>query len=120
MSDISVEVLKTKLQLIRIEPVRRQPTVLSKGSRRRDRAWSPRRGDDPDRAKSLYDDRFAFSISALHPIAPRLVVGPDDVWDVGMGNERYDAVRPSPSGVSSEVNHGHCCGGQKCSFRSSS
>src|SRR6516162_4372966 len=71
-------------------------------------AWSSSRGDDPDRAKSLYDDWSAFSISALHPIAARLVVGPDDIRDVGMGNERYDAVRPSGSGVGSEVDNGHC------------
>ena len=70
-------------------------------------AWSSSRGDDPDRAKSLYDDWFAFSISALHPIAARLVVGPDDMRDVGMGNERYDAVRPSDRGVYSQVNGGH-------------
>ena len=31
-----------------------------------------------------------------------------DVRDVGVGNERYDAVRPSRSGVGSEVNNGHC------------
>ena len=87
--------------------MRRQPIVLSQGSACRDRDWSPSRGDDPDRAKSLYDDWFAFSISALHPIAARLVVGPDDIRDVGMGNERYDAVRPSDRGVYSQVNGGH-------------
>src|SRR6516225_3522511 len=74
----------------------------------RDRAWSPPRGDDPDRPELLHDDWFAFGISTLHPVAARLVVGPDDVRDVGVGNQRYDAVRPSGSRVGSEVNGGHC------------
>src|SRR5262245_52129536 len=74
-----------------------------------DRAWSPPRSDDPDRPRPLHDDdRFAFSISAPHPVAARLVVGPDDARDVGVGNERYDAVMPSGSGVGSEVDGGHC------------
>src|SRR5205807_9742690 len=67
-----------------------------------DRAWSPPRADDPDRPRPLHDDPFALSISAPHPVAARLVVGPDDVRDVGVGNERYDAVMPSGSGVGSE------------------
>src|SRR6516162_3041198 len=73
-----------------------------------DRAWSPPRGDDPDRPIPLHDDWFAFGISALHPVAARLVVGPDDVRDVGVGDERYDAVTPSGGGVGSEVDGGHC------------
>jgi hypothetical protein len=32
---------------------------------------------------------------------------PDDVRDVGVGNERYDAVAPSGNGVGSEVDGGH-------------
>src|SRR5260370_30241898 len=40
-------------------------------------------------------------------VAARLVVGPDDVLDVGVGNERYDAVAPSGYGVGSEVDGGH-------------
>src|SRR5260370_36647582 len=68
-----------------------------------DRAWSPPCGDDPDRPRPLHDDPFAFSISAPHPVAARLVVGPDDVRDVGVGDERYDAVTPSGSGVDSEI-----------------
>ena len=80
----------------------------SKGSACCDLAWLPPRVDDPDRSKQLHDYRFAFSISTLHPVAARLVVGPDDVRDVGEGNERYDAVRPSGSRVGSEINNGHC------------
>src|ERR1700736_1586707 len=72
-----------------------------------DRAWSPPRADDPDRPRLLHDDPIAISISALHPVAARLVVGPDDVRDVGVGNERYDAVAPSGNGVGSEVDGGH-------------
>src|ERR1700731_361587 len=72
-----------------------------------DRAWSPPRADDPDRPRPLHDDLFALSISAPHPVAARLVVGPDDVWDVGVGNERYDTVAPSGNGVGSEVDGGH-------------
>src|SRR5580704_11905405 len=75
--------------------------------RRHDRAWSPPRADDPDRPRPLHDDLFALSISAPHPVAARLVVGPDDVWDVGVGNERYDTVAPSGNGVGSEVDGGH-------------
>src|SRR6516165_429699 len=41
------------------------------------------------------------------PVAARLVVSPDDVRDVGVRNERYDAVRPSGSGVGSEIDNGH-------------
>ena len=41
------------------------------------------------------------------PEAARLVIGPDDVRDVGEGNERYDAVAPSGSGVDTEVDGGH-------------
>src|SRR5208282_3068361 len=74
---------------------------------RRHRAWSPR-ADDPDWPRPLHDDSFAFGISALHPVAAHLVVGPDDVRDVGVGNERYDAVAPSGNGVGSEVDGGHC------------
>src|SRR6516165_12163006 len=88
--------------------MRRQPIVLSQGSACGDRAWSPPRGDDPDRPEPLHDDWFAFGISALHPVAARLVVGPDDVRDVGVGDERHDAVRPSGSGISAEVDNGHC------------
>ena len=72
-----------------------------------DRAWSPPRADDPDRPRPLHDDRLAFGISAPHPVAARLVVGPDDVRDVGVGNERYDTVAPSGNGVGSEVDGGH-------------
>src|SRR6266436_4854270 len=72
-----------------------------------DRAWSPPRGDDPDRPRPLHDDPFALSISAPHPVAARLVVGPDDVRDVGVGNERHDTVAPSGNGVGSEVDGGH-------------
>src|SRR6266481_7077537 len=72
-----------------------------------DLAWSPPRADDPDRPRPLHDDLFALSISAPHPVAARLVVGPDDVRDVGVGNERYDAVAPSGNGVGSEVDGGH-------------
>src|SRR5208283_3901645 len=67
-----------------------------------DRAWSPPRADDPDRPRPLHDDLFALSISAPHPVAARLVVGPDDVQDVGVVNERYDAVAPSLNGISWE------------------
>src|ERR1700726_657263 len=72
-----------------------------------DRAWSLPRADDPDRPRLLHDDLFALSISAPHPVAARLVVGPDDVWDVGVGNERYDAAAPSGSGIGSGVDGGH-------------
>src|SRR6516225_3336939 len=71
-----------------------------------DRAWSPPRADDPDRPRLLHDDLSAL-ISAPHPIAARLDVGPDDVRDVGVGNERYDAVAPSLNGVDSEVDGSH-------------
>jgi hypothetical protein len=80
---------------------------LPKFWHRRDRAWSPPRADDPDRPGPLHDDPFAFGISALHPVAARLVVGPDDVRNVGVGNERYDTVAPSGIGVGSEVDGGH-------------
>src|SRR5271163_98623 len=72
-----------------------------------DRAWSPPRADDPDRPRPLHDDPFALCICAPHPVAARLVGGPDDVRDVGVGNERYDAVAPSGNGVGSEVDGGH-------------
>src|SRR5215469_11296177 len=62
------------------------------------------------------DDLFAFSIPASHPVAARLVVGPDDVRDVGVGNERYDAVAPSGSGVGSKVDGGHCKSSCRPSF----
>src|ERR1700687_719574 len=75
--------------------------------RRHDRAWSPPRADDPDRPRSLHDDPIALSIFAPHCVAARLVVGPDDVRDVGVGNERYDTVAPSGNGVGSEVDGGH-------------
>jgi hypothetical protein len=88
--------------------MRRKPIVLSEGSVRRDRACSPPRGDDLDRPELLYDDWFAFGISALYPVAARFVVGPDDVRDVGVGNERHYTVRPSGSGVGAEVDNGHC------------
>src|SRR5271163_4316784 len=47
-----------------------------------DRAWSLPRADDPDRPRLLHDDLFALSISAPHPVAAHLVVGPHDVRDV--------------------------------------
>src|SRR5712671_2625123 len=72
-----------------------------------DRTWSLPRADDPDRPRLLHDDPIALSISAPHPVAARLVVGPDDVLDVGVGNERYDTVAPSGNGVGSEVDGGH-------------
>src|SRR5271156_6228088 len=73
----------------------------------RDRAWSLPRADDPDRPRLLHDDLFALSISAPHRVAARLVIGPDDVRDVGVGNERDDTVAPSGYGVGSEVDGGH-------------
>src|SRR5271166_4156036 len=73
----------------------------------RNRARSLPRADDPDRPGLLHDDLFAPGISAPHPVAARLVVGPDNVRDVGVGNERYDAVAPSLNGVGSEVDGGH-------------
>src|SRR3954451_23887019 len=84
----------------------RQPNVLSK-VRCHDRAGSPSRADDPDRPRPLHDDPIALSICAQYPIAAGLVVGPDDVRDVGVGNERYDAVLSSGNGVGSEVDGGH-------------
>jgi hypothetical protein len=42
-------------------------------------------------------DPIALSISALHRVAAGLVVGPDDVLAVGVGNKRYDAVAPPPT-----------------------
>src|SRR5215469_16902788 len=78
----------------------------SEGSACRDQA-SPPRGDDPDRSELLHDDWFAFGIPAQHPVAARLVVGPDDVRDIGERNERYDAVAPSGDGVGSEVDGSH-------------
>src|SRR5258708_25824047 len=81
-----------------------------------DRAWSLPRADDPDRPRLLHDDPFALSISAPHRVAARLVVGPDDVLDVGVGNERYDAVPPSGNGVGSEVDGGHSKSSSGLSF----
>src|SRR6202048_452514 len=75
--------------------------------RRHDRAWSPPRADDPDRPRPLHDDPIALSIFAPHCVAARLVVGPDDVRDVGVGNERYDTVATSVNGAGSEVDDGH-------------
>src|SRR5215472_3927190 len=72
-----------------------------------DRAWSPPRADDPDRPRPLHDNLFALSISAPLPVGARLVVGPDDVGDVGVGNERYDAMAPSLNGVGTEVDGPH-------------
>jgi len=86
----------------------RQSIVLSQGPACRDQAWSPPHGDDPDRLRSFHDDLFALSISAPHPVAARLVVGPDDVRDVGVSNERYDAVTPSGSGIGSKIDGSHC------------
>src|SRR5215471_200510 len=43
-----------------------------------------------------------------HLLAVTILIGPDDVRDVGMGNERYDAITPSGSGVGLEVDGGHC------------
>src|SRR5262245_30644832 len=91
-------------------------TALSQGSACRDRAWSLLRGDDLDRLRPFNDDLVAFSISAPHPVAAGLVVGPDDVQDVGVGNERYDAVAPSDSGVGSNVDGGHCKSSRRPSF----
>src|SRR5260370_11534352 len=73
----------------------------------RDRAWSPPRADDSDRRRPLHDDLFALSISAPRRVAARLVVGPDDVRDGGVGNERHDTLAPSGNGVGSEVDGGH-------------
>src|SRR5271165_255195 len=72
-----------------------------------DRAWSPPRADDLDRPRLLHDDPISLSISAPYPVAARLFIGPDDVRDVGVGNERYDTVAPSGNGVGSEVDGGH-------------
>ena len=52
--------------------------------------------------RPLHDDPIAVSISAPHRVAARLVVGPDDVRDVGVGKERYDTVAPSRNGVASK------------------
>src|ERR1700738_2099172 len=81
-------------------PLQASATELSSPKVRHchDRAWSPPRADDPDRPRLLHDDPIALNISAPHRVAARLVVGPDDVWDVGGGNERYNAVAPSGSG----------------------
>src|SRR5438034_487340 len=56
------------------------------------------RADYPDRPRPLHDNPFAFGSSVQHPVAARLVVGPDVVRDVGVGNERYDTVVPSGNG----------------------
>jgi hypothetical protein len=72
-----------------------------------DRAWSPPRADDPDRPRPIHDDPIALSISAPYPVAARLVVGPDDFRDVGVGNQRYDTVALSGNGVGSEIDGGH-------------
>ena len=76
--------------------VRGQPIVLPQARHCHDRAWSPPRADDLDRPRPLHDDPIALSISALHRVAAGLVVGSDDVLDVGVGNERYDTVAPPP------------------------
>jgi hypothetical protein len=60
---------------------------------------------DPDCSTTI---GLPFRISAPHAVAARLVVDPDDVRDVGVGNERYDAVMPSGRGVGSKVDGGHC------------
>src|SRR6516164_2831158 len=88
--------------------IRRQPIVLPRARHCDVRAWSPPRADDPDRPRLLHDDLFALSISASHPVAARLVIGPDNVRDVGAGNERYDAVAPSLNGIGTEVDGRHC------------
>src|SRR5271155_2673869 len=64
-------------------PLRSRGLSLSQSSA----FMSPLRADDPDRSKPLHDDPIALSISAPHRVAARLVVGPDNVLDVGMGNE---------------------------------
>src|SRR6266852_238696 len=87
--------------------MRWQPIVLSQSSALSRSGMSPARANDPDRPRLLHDDPIALSISAPHPVAARLVVGPDDVGDVGVGDERYDAVAPSGNGVGSEVDGGH-------------
>src|ERR1700730_4228966 len=68
-------------------PLRSRGLSFPKVRHWHDPAWSPLRADDLDRSRPLHDDPFAFSISASHPVAARLVVGPDDVLDVGVGNE---------------------------------
>src|SRR6516162_1552585 len=82
-------------------------TVLPKARHCRDRACLPPRADYPDRPGLLHDDLFALNVSAPYPVAALLVVGPDDVRDVGVGNQRYDALAPSLNGVASEVDGGH-------------
>src|SRR6516164_2166529 len=82
-------------------------TVPPKARPCRDRACLPPRADYPDRPGLLHDDLFALNVSAPHPVATLLVVGPDDVRDVGVGNQRYDTVAPSLNGVASEVDGGH-------------
>src|SRR5207237_1096266 len=47
------------------------------------RAWPV----DLDQPRPFHDDPIALGISALHRVAAGLVVGPDDVLDVGVGNE---------------------------------
>src|SRR6516164_3951268 len=48
------------------------------------------------------------TIGRGHLLALTIVIGPDDVQDVGAGNERYDAVAPSLNGVGTEVDGRHC------------
>ena len=42
-----------------------------------------------------------------HLLALTILIGPDDVRDVGVGSERYDPVAPSLNGVGSDVDGSH-------------
>src|SRR6266853_3572232 len=55
-----------------------QPIVHSQSPALSRSGMSPARADDPDRPRLLHDDPIALSISGPHPVAARLVVGPDD------------------------------------------
>ena len=88
-------------------PLRSRGLSFPKVRHCHERAWSPLRADSLDRSKPLHVDPIALSISTPHRVAARLVVGPDDVRDVGVGNERYDAVAASGNWVGSEVDGGH-------------
>ena len=88
-------------------PLRSRGLSFPKVRHCHERAWSPLRADYLDRSKPLHVDPIALSISTPHRVAARLVVGPDDVRDVGVGNERYDAVAASGNWVGSEVDGGH-------------
>ena len=79
-------------------PLRSRGLSFPKVRHCHERAWSPLRADYLDRSKPLHVDPIALSISTPHRVAARLVVGPDDVRDVGVGNERYDAVAASGNG----------------------